>query len=50
MYENDIIEFSDNGFNHYLHHFDECDGDLEFNEELGCLQMAADCIEEILWT
>lgn len=50
MYENEIIEFEDNDFNNYIHHFDDFDVDhLEFNEKYECLEMAADCIEEIIW-
>lgn len=50
MYENEIIEFEDFSFNHYIHHFDECDAEhLAFNDEYGCLEMEAQCMEEIIW-
>ncbi len=50
MYESEMIEFEDNSFNHYIHHFDECDMEhLGFNEQYECLAMAAECIEEIIW-
>ena len=50
MLYSDIIELEDFGFNHYLHHFDEFDGDeLVFNEEFDSLQAAVDLIEEIIW-
>ena len=50
MYEYDIIEVEDNGFNHLIHHFDECDAEHpEYNYEMGCIEMLADCAEEIYW-
>jgi hypothetical protein len=50
MLHSDIIEFEDYGFNHYIHHFDECDGEhLLFNEEYDCLQADVDLMEEIIW-
>ncbi|MDD2791367.1 MAG: hypothetical protein PHU40_11990 [Sulfurimonas sp.] len=50
MYDNDIIEMEDFSFNHYIHHFDECDADhLLFNEEYSSLEIAIACIEEIIW-
>lgn len=50
MCESEIIEFEDFGFNHYIHHFSECDGEhLKYNDEYDCLEMAADLIEEIIW-
>ncbi len=51
MYEFDYIEVEDNGLNHYIHHFDECEDDLiHFNEELGCIEEQACCVEEIYWS
>jgi len=51
MYENEIIEFEDNRFNHYIHHFDECDTEHPgYNFEYECIETAAECIEEILWS
>ena len=48
MYE--MIQFEDEKFNHYLHHFDECDPEhLEFNLEFDCIAVATDLIEEIVW-
>ena len=51
MCESDIIEFEDFGFNHYIHHFAECDGEhLHYNEEYDCIEAATDLIEEIIWS
>jgi hypothetical protein len=50
MYECDMIEMEDFGFNHYLHHFDESECELVFNEDYDCIKAAADCIEEIIWS
>jgi hypothetical protein len=48
MYE--MIEYEDEKFNHYLHHFDECDMEHpEFNLELDCIAVTADLAEEIIW-
>jgi hypothetical protein len=50
MFEYDIIEAENFEFNHYLHHFDDYDDEHpHFNEELGCIEMLAECIEEIEW-
>ena len=50
MYDNEMIEFEDEMFNHYLHHFDECDTEhIAFNEEFDCIEVAANLIEEIIW-
>ncbi len=50
MYDNEMIEFEDEMFNHYLHHFDECDMEhIGFNEEFDCIDVAAELIEEIIW-
>jgi len=50
MYDNEMIECKNESLNHYLHHFDECDAEhIQFNEELGCLDLMAECAEEILW-
>ena len=49
MYE--MIEYEDEMFNHYLHHFDECDTEhIQFNTEYDCIEVAAELIEEILWS
>ena len=51
MYESQIVEAEDFGFNHYIHHFDEIDEEyIGFNEEYGCIDAAVDCIEEIFWS
>lgn len=50
MYDNEMIECKDELLNHYLHHFDECEDEIpHFNEELGCLDIMAECSEEIIW-
>jgi hypothetical protein len=50
MYGNDIIECKDELFNHYLHHFDECEDETpHFNIDLDCLDILAACAEEIIW-
>jgi hypothetical protein len=53
MYENEIIEMEDFMFNHYIHHFDEYDFEneykLNYNDEYGCLEASAECIEEFIW-
>lgn len=51
MYDNEMIEFEDEMFNHYLHHFDECDTEhIQFNTEYDCIEVAAELIEEIIWS
>lgn len=51
MYDNEMIAFEDEKFNHFLHHFDDCDLELlEFNMELDCIALSADLIEEIIWS
>ena len=50
MNECEMIEIEDNDFNHYIHHYDECeDGILHFNEEFDCIETLAGCVEEIYW-
>lgn len=50
MFESEMIEITDFSFNHYLHHFDECDGEqMHYNEEFDCIEALAECCEEILW-
>jgi len=50
MYGNDMIECKDELLNHYLHHFDECDIECpDYNFELDCLDIMAECAEEIIW-
>ncbi len=50
MNSNDMIECKDELLNHYLHHFDECEDEIpHFNEEMGCLDLMADCAEEFIW-
>ncbi|MFA6138928.1 MAG: hypothetical protein WC667_12715 [Sulfurimonas sp.] len=50
MYGNEIIEFEDNSFNHFIHHFDECDEEHpHFNDQYGCIEIAAELMEEIIW-
>ena len=50
MYSSEIIEVEDFRLNHFIHHFDECDGEhLHYNDEYECIESAADLIEEILW-
>ena len=46
-----MIEFEDEMFNHYLHHFDECDMEnIRFNTDYDCIEVATELIEEILWS
>lgn len=46
----ELIEFENESFNHYLHHFDECEGEgLTYNEEYDCIEAATELIEEIIW-
>lgn len=46
-----MIQYEDEKLNHYLNHFDECDTDhIAFNEEYDCIEVAAELIEEILWS
>lgn len=48
MYENEIIELEDFSFNHYIHHFDECDGEnIDYNKEHDCMAVVAECFEEV---
>jgi hypothetical protein len=50
MQEFDIIEVENFDFNHYLHHFEECDGEyIHYNDEYGCIEAATECLEEIIW-
>ena len=50
MYDNEIIEFEDFNFNHYIHHFEDCDAEnLQYNDEFECLEIEAECMEEIIW-
>lgn len=47
MYENEIIEMEDFSFNHYLHHFEECEGEcLIFTDEFNTIEVIEECIEE----
>ena len=49
MCESEMIEFEDNSFNHYIHHFDECDIDtFGFNEPSECLMIAAEFMDDII--
>ena len=48
MFENEIIEMEDFSFNHYIHHFDECEGEsIEYNKEYDCMAVVAECFEEV---
>lgn len=50
MYECDMIEMENFSFNHYLHHYDDCDCEqMHFNDEMDCIDVLAECCEEILW-
>ncbi len=50
MYANDIIECLDETLNHFLHHFNECELEVpHYNDELGCLDIMAECSEDYLW-
>jgi hypothetical protein len=50
MFESEMIEMEDFGFNHLVHHYDDCDCEmLHFNEALDCIEVLAECCEEILW-
>jgi len=52
MYENEIMEMEDFMFNHYIHHIDEYEYENEFvqyNDEYACIEVAAECMEEIIW-
>ncbi len=50
MYDNDMMEMEDFNFNHYIRHLDECNLEhLLFNEEFDCIEVAAACMEEIIW-
>lgn len=44
MYECNIIEVEDFGFNHYIHHIDE-DEFCDYNEEIDLIE----CDENIIW-
>ena len=46
----DYIEFEDENFNHYIHHYNDVDVDhLAYNETYDCLEMLVECTEEIVW-
>lgn len=50
MFECDIIEIEDFSLNHYMHHFEDCSSRcVEYNEEFECIEVLAECAEEILW-
>ena len=48
MAESSLIEMEDFGFNHYIHHFEDCEC-LEYNDEFECIEVMADLMEEIIW-
>lgn len=49
-YDYEITELKDFTFNHYIHHYDECEhGIIHFNEEYDCIEPLAGCVEEIEW-
>lgn len=52
MYENELTEMEDFMFNHYIHHFDEYEYEnevVQYNDEYACIEVAAECMEEIIW-
>ena len=50
MYDCDIIEVEDFGFNHYIHHLDEYEGDgLGYKDELDFIFDLADYTSETDW-
>jgi len=49
MYENDIIEMEDFSFNRLVHHFNESDGEIHYNEEYQCLDVVTECMEEYVY-
>jgi hypothetical protein len=50
MFESEMIEMEDFNFNHLIHHYDDCDCEhMDFNEEFDCIDVLAECAEEILW-
>ncbi|MDY0134268.1 MAG: hypothetical protein RBS14_01090 [Atribacterota bacterium] len=50
MCESNYIEFEDESFNHYIHHYDDVDEDhLAYNDEYDCLEVMVDLSEEIIW-
>jgi len=50
MFECEMIEMEDFSFNHLIRHYDDCDCEqMHFNDEFECIEVLADCCEEILW-
>jgi hypothetical protein len=50
MYECEIIEMEDMSFNHLLNHYDDCEYEqMHYNDEFDCIDIMAECCEEILW-
>jgi hypothetical protein len=50
MYDCDIIEVEDFGFNHYIHHLDEYEGDgLGYKNELELIYDLSDYANEADW-
>jgi len=50
MYECSIIEIDDFGFNHFIHHINESEGEhFGYSQEFGCIDAITDCVEEIIW-
>lgn len=50
MHECSIIELEDFGFNHLVHHLDDSEFELfGYSEEFDCIDMIAECAEEIIW-
>ncbi|GEM_PF-996897 len=51
MEELELVELDESGFNHFVHHYGECDVEHpHFNEALGCLEVEAECVEEYEWS
>lgn len=50
MFDCEMIEMEDFNFNHLIHHYDDCYcEEMHFNEEFDCIEVLAECCEEILW-
>ncbi|MBD3823723.1 MAG: hypothetical protein IE916_04360 [Epsilonproteobacteria bacterium] len=49
MCYSETIEVEDRSFSSFLHHYDEFELDLNYNDIYGCIESIATCIEEYVW-
>lgn len=49
MCYSELVELEDSSLSSFLHHYDERELDLLFNDIYGCIESMATCIEEYVW-